>query len=111
MTYKIIPVILMLVAAGCSSIPKKNLTTAEGVIAAHFNLPEEEVVKIQKEGLDDRDTISLLIISQSSHLTEDQVLGMINSGKTIDEIAKEAGIEPDTLKKKTDRIEKQVSKY
>ena len=99
---------LILCFIGCRTVVEKNLSTTEGVIAAYFNLPENEVAHLKEKGLEDSLIIKLLIISSGSHLTTEEILKMKDEGKTLENIAGEVGIEPAILNDKTNKILKDI---
>lgn len=111
MIQPIIIAVLLMLSFGCSSLPKKNLSSIRGKIAAHFRLFEEEVVELRDKGLNNNKIIKVLTISQGSYLTREEILNMMEGGKSLQEIAEEIGIEPDTLQDIADRIEEQLSDY
>lgn len=108
---KLILIGFLLVLWGCKSMPRKNLSTENGVIAAHFNIPENEVESLREKGMDDDSIIKMLIITTGSYLTTDEVLGMADEEMSLEEIALKTGIEQDLLQKKTDKIKQEISKY
>jgi hypothetical protein len=104
-------IIFLIAIVGCSSIPKRNLSTSEGVIAAHFNLSEDQVDSLRGKDLSDEEIVKVLIISTGSYLTSDEILEIRKGDKTLEEIGEEAGIEPEILEGKTRELLQQISTY
>lgn len=105
---KLILIICLFVFCGCSSAPKRNLSTMNGVISAYFNITESNVKSLRKKSYDDNSIIKILIIQTSSYLTIDEILSKINEEKSLDEIASGVGIEPGLLQERSDKITQEI---
>ncbi|MBN2407890.1 MAG: hypothetical protein JXJ19_09355 [Elusimicrobia bacterium] len=92
-------------------MPKRNLATESGIIAANFNIEEEEVVSLREKGFDTGEIVKILIISEGSYLGQGEILMMVEEGKSFEEIGKKAGIDTETLQQRSDKIEKNLAKY
>jgi hypothetical protein len=106
---KILMMSFILGVLGCSSVPQKNLTTENGIIAAHFTIHPYDVSRFKKTGLDTDQIIRILIISTASHLTTDDVIKIHKEGKAFEEIAAEVGISKELLDKRTEAVKKEIS--
>ena len=109
MTKKIITVILVFGIAACGSMPKKNLSTHNGVIAAHFNVEEEEVVSIKEKGFDEDSVLKILMISKSSYHSIQDVMNMMEAGETPEKIASDAGIEDTVFQERIESVKESIA--
>ncbi|MFH1416023.1 MAG: hypothetical protein ABIH89_08080 [Elusimicrobiota bacterium] len=109
MIKKIITVFLMFSIAACGSMPKKNLTTHNGIIAAHFNVGEEEVASIKEKGFDEDSMLKILMISRSSYHSIQDVVDMMEAGETPEKIANDAGIEEAVFQERIESIKESIS--
>jgi len=97
--------------AGCSSVPKKDLSTRTGVIAAYFTVETEEVSQLREKGYDEDKIVKFLIVESGTYLTREEIEQKLQAGQTIEEIAAEAGIEEKELNEKSQKILEELSKY
>ena len=95
--------------AGCSSMPKKDFSSREGVIAAFFGVPETDVKQLMgQKGITENSAIKILYISQSTYMKNDEVMAKLNGGEKIDEIAEKAGLKVSVMEEKTKELEESI---
>ncbi|MEA3506708.1 MAG: hypothetical protein U9R36_04370 [Elusimicrobiota bacterium] len=102
---------LLIVSAGCRSFPKKDVSFEEGLIAAHLEVEQEKVSSLAGEGYERGEIIRMLIISESSYLTLDEVKRSLQDGQELSVISQSVGIEPERLETEAEKIEKSIAAY
>ncbi|MGM0441253.1 MAG: hypothetical protein ACQEQC_02415 [Elusimicrobiota bacterium] len=104
-------VILCLILGSCKSVPKRNLETRNGVIAANFNLPPEKVENLRDKGLNEEEVIKFLIISKTTYLTTGEIYERFKKEENLADIGEEAGLSSENLKEKFNLIKENIEKY
>ncbi len=104
-------VIAVLIVSGCRSVPKRDLNTREGVIAAHFTVSVKDVSRLLAKGYSEEECVGILFISSSTHLNEKEVKEKLKEGQSLEEIASEAGITEEKYTETTRWILSQTAEY
>ncbi len=97
--------------SACRSVPRRELDTREGVIAAHFSVPVKDVTRLMDKGYSEEECVKILFISSSTYLTEKEVIQKLKEGQSFEEISAGAGIEAELFRDKTRWILEQSSSY
>ena len=100
-----------IISAGCAGVPKRDLSTREGIIAAHFTVPVRDVKRLLDEGYTEEECVGILFIESASHLREEDVKNKMKEDIPLEEIASGAGIPPETYRERTEWILRQVAEY
>lgn len=111
MSKLILIMIMVFTFSGCRSVPKKDLTTREGIIAAHFSVPVKEVSRLREKGYTHEESVGILFISTSSYLSEKEVIEKLKEGQDLKEISEDAGIDREKYTEKTQWVLKQIAEY
>ncbi len=107
----LIIVSLVILFSACMSVPKKNLDTGPGLIAAQLGVEVKEVKEFKAGGYSDDEIIKILIISESSYLSLDEVKKKLNNAERIKDISQNAGIEEEILNREANRIKESIANY
>ena len=108
-------IILILVSvailAGCRSVPRRDLSTREGIIAAHFTVPVKDVRRLFEKGYTEEESVGILFISAASHLEEKEVIKKLKQGQQLKDIAVDAGIDKEKYEEKTSWLLSRIDEY
>ena len=100
-----------LLLCACSSAPKRDLTTRSGVISAYFNIHAQQFDKVAEMGMEEDETLSLLIVATTTSLTVDDIVMRVKSGYLTADIISESGLDPELVQSKLDKLKAELSKY
>ncbi len=104
-------VVGIIIVSGCRSVPRRDLSTREGIIAAHFTVPVKDVSRLLEKGFSEKECVGILFISSSSHFSEKDVRERLKEGESLEGIASEAGIPEEKYIETTEWILSQISEY
>ena len=100
-------IVCCVLLCACSSAPKKDLTSHAGVIAAYFNIHTAEYDKISELGIQEDDTLSLLIVTAATSLSIDDIVMRISSGY----MTAESGLDAELIDSRLQKIKTELTKY
>ncbi|MGM0567594.1 MAG: hypothetical protein ACQESB_00085 [Elusimicrobiota bacterium] len=103
--------LLSFTVTACRSVPKRNLTTKEGAVAAHFSVPEKEVKDLTDRGYSLKQSVGILFISNTTYLNKKEVVEKMQEGNSLNVIASDAGISEEKYNEKTSWIIENSIKY